>query len=63
MKKHTHTFDIAFSVESDHPNAYACIDNEKEALLKSLQKRIRNVFYDNEYREAVGFVNTSENDY
>ena len=59
-KKYTHTFDITFSVNSDHEDNLDCLYNEKNEVINALQKRIRNVFNENDYLEAISHVDTIE---
>jgi hypothetical protein len=60
MKKYTHTFDICFSVNSDYSDETDCLRLEKNEVISASQGRIRNVFNDNEYLEAIGHVDTIE---
>ncbi len=61
MKKYTHTFCIAFSVDSDMNDEYECLSEEKDAVLAALQQRIRNVFTDREYVEAIECFDSETN--
>ena len=60
-KRYNHAFDIAFAVPmSKDEDWYDCLKHEKGAVINALQKRVREVFEDDEYMEAIGHVDSYE---
>ena len=60
-KTYNHAFDIAFAVpNSQYEDWYDCLKHEKQAVINALQKRIRDVFTDTEYIDAIGCIDTVE---
>ena len=60
-KKYNHAMDIAFSVpDSKYEDWYDCLKNEKQEVINALQKRIRELFTEQEYLEAISGFDTYE---
>jgi hypothetical protein len=60
-KTYNHAMDIAFAVpNSQHEDWYDCLKHEKQAVINALQKRLREVFEAGEYLEAIGGIDTYE---
>ena len=58
--KYTHTFEMCFRVQSDHRSPDECLTREKQEVINALQKRIRDVFTDTEYIDAIVCIDTVE---
>jgi hypothetical protein len=60
-KKYNHAMDIAFAVpNSEYEDWYDCLKNEKQMVINALQKRIRELFTEQEYMEAISGFDTYE---
>ena len=60
-KKYNHAMDITFAVpHSEYEDWLDCLKNEKQMVINALQKRIRELFTEQEYLEAISGFDTYE---
>ena len=63
-KRYNHAFDIAFAVPmSKYEDWYDCLKHEKGAVINALQKRVREVFENGEYLEAMSGIDSYDEDF
>jgi hypothetical protein len=63
-KRYNHAFDLAFAVpQSQYEDWFDCLKNEKGMVINALQKRIRELFENNEYLEAMSGFDTYDEDF
>ena len=56
--------DIAFAVpNSEYEDWFDCLKNEKQMVINALQKRIRELFVESEYLEAISGFDTYDEDF
>lgn len=59
-EKYSHIFDLCFSVDSPYENFEECLAKQKNDIILSVNKRVRNIFRENDYLESIGHVETFE---